>query len=176
MLTSFLVGLFNLYEDLYFTYLEINPLGKSLKQPTPPHSRHGWRHGHPPRLLIQFFPMSWHCCFALWRPKTNHFQFKEKSKRWMTKNKSYVKNILHFICLFSFISKGRTLVSKKNIIECFEEIDCWLINMDAVWWWLGMFHWALINNPCVPYGICSWVMNWVSNFLWCSCLGFCLYE
>uniref|UniRef100_A0A672RV51 ATP-citrate synthase n=1 Tax=Sinocyclocheilus grahami TaxID=75366 RepID=A0A672RV51_SINGR len=26
MLTSFLVGLFNLYEDLYFTYLEINPL------------------------------------------------------------------------------------------------------------------------------------------------------
>uniref|UniRef100_A0A8B9L8M5 ATP citrate synthase n=1 Tax=Astyanax mexicanus TaxID=7994 RepID=A0A8B9L8M5_ASTMX len=26
VLTSFLVGLFNLYEDLYFTYLEINPL------------------------------------------------------------------------------------------------------------------------------------------------------
>uniref|UniRef100_A0A8C1EXJ3 ATP-citrate synthase n=1 Tax=Cyprinus carpio carpio TaxID=630221 RepID=A0A8C1EXJ3_CYPCA len=26
MLTSFLVGLFNMYEDLYFTYLEINPL------------------------------------------------------------------------------------------------------------------------------------------------------
>ncbi|XP_076851479.1 ATP-citrate synthase [Brachyhypopomus gauderio] len=26
MLTSFLMGLFNLYEDLYFTYLEINPL------------------------------------------------------------------------------------------------------------------------------------------------------
>lgn len=44
--------------------------------------------------------------------------------------------------------------------------------MDAVWWWLGMFHRALINNPCVPYGICSWVMNWVSNFLWCSCLWF----
>lgn len=36
MLTSFLVGLFNLYEDLYFTYLEINPLGKSQKQPIPP--------------------------------------------------------------------------------------------------------------------------------------------
>ncbi len=36
MLSSFLVGLFNLYEDLYFTYLEINPLGKSQKQPIPP--------------------------------------------------------------------------------------------------------------------------------------------
>ena len=27
VLASFIVGLFNLYEDLYFTYLEINPLG-----------------------------------------------------------------------------------------------------------------------------------------------------
>jgi len=30
VLASFIVGLFNLYEDLYFTYLEINPLGKRL--------------------------------------------------------------------------------------------------------------------------------------------------
>ncbi|KAK1794461.1 hypothetical protein P4O66_011324, partial [Electrophorus voltai] len=30
VLASFIVGLFNLYEDLYFTYLEINPLGKYL--------------------------------------------------------------------------------------------------------------------------------------------------
>lgn len=30
VLASFIVGLFNLYEDLYFTYLEINPLGKTL--------------------------------------------------------------------------------------------------------------------------------------------------
>lgn len=36
MLSSFLVGLFNLYEDLYFTYLEINPLGKFQDQPIPP--------------------------------------------------------------------------------------------------------------------------------------------
>lgn len=28
VLSSFIVGLFNLYEDLFFTYLEINPLGK----------------------------------------------------------------------------------------------------------------------------------------------------
>lgn len=28
VLASFIVGLFNLYEDLYFTYLEVNPLGK----------------------------------------------------------------------------------------------------------------------------------------------------
>lgn len=27
VLASFILGLFNLYEDLYFTYLEINPLG-----------------------------------------------------------------------------------------------------------------------------------------------------
>lgn len=27
ILASFICGLFNLYEDLYFTYLEINPLG-----------------------------------------------------------------------------------------------------------------------------------------------------
>lgn len=27
VLASFIMGLFNLYEDLYFTYLEINPLG-----------------------------------------------------------------------------------------------------------------------------------------------------
>jgi len=53
MLTSFLVGLFNLYEDLYFTYLEINPLGKPQKQPTPPQLS--------ARFLIQFFPMFWHC-------------------------------------------------------------------------------------------------------------------
>lgn len=106
MLTSFLVGLFNLYEDLFFTYLEINPLGKSQKQPTPPQLS--------ARLLIQFFPMSWHCWFALWRPKTNHFQFFFEAVKFllahyvlMTKNKSYVKNILR---LFSFITKGRTLI------------------------------------------------------------------
>lgn len=28
ILASFIVGLFNLYEDLFFTYLEINPLGR----------------------------------------------------------------------------------------------------------------------------------------------------
>jgi succinyl-CoA synthetase beta subunit len=33
VLASFIVGLFNLYEDLYFTYLEINPLGKSQSLP-----------------------------------------------------------------------------------------------------------------------------------------------
>lgn len=27
ILASFISGLFNFYEDLYFTYLEINPLG-----------------------------------------------------------------------------------------------------------------------------------------------------
>lgn len=27
-LSSFIVGLFSLYEDLFFTYLEINPLGR----------------------------------------------------------------------------------------------------------------------------------------------------
>lgn len=30
VLASFIVGIFNLYEDLYFTYLEINPLGKCV--------------------------------------------------------------------------------------------------------------------------------------------------
>lgn len=30
VLASFIVGIFNLYEDLYFTYLEINPLGKFI--------------------------------------------------------------------------------------------------------------------------------------------------
>lgn len=28
VLANFIVGLFNLYEDLFFTYLEINPLGR----------------------------------------------------------------------------------------------------------------------------------------------------
>lgn len=28
ILANFIVGLFNLYEDLFFTYLEINPLGR----------------------------------------------------------------------------------------------------------------------------------------------------
>lgn len=28
VLSSFIVGLFNFYEDLFFTYLEINPLGR----------------------------------------------------------------------------------------------------------------------------------------------------
>jgi len=55
MLTSFLVGLFNLYEDLYFTYLEINPLGKLQKQPTPPQLS--------ARFLIQVGMFSfWHSC------------------------------------------------------------------------------------------------------------------
>lgn len=30
VLASFISGLFNFYEDLYFTYLEINPLGNWL--------------------------------------------------------------------------------------------------------------------------------------------------
>lgn len=30
VLVSFISGLFNFYEDLYFTYLEINPLGNRL--------------------------------------------------------------------------------------------------------------------------------------------------
>lgn len=30
ILASFISGLFNFYEDLYFTYLEINPLGNWL--------------------------------------------------------------------------------------------------------------------------------------------------
>lgn len=30
VLSSFIVGLFNLYEDLFFTYLEINPLGMRI--------------------------------------------------------------------------------------------------------------------------------------------------
>lgn len=44
VLASFICGLFNFYEDLYFTYLEINPLGISWR-------RHG-REGpcHQPRL------------------------------------------------------------------------------------------------------------------------------
>lgn len=30
VLSSFIVGLFNFYEDLFFTYLEINPLGRLI--------------------------------------------------------------------------------------------------------------------------------------------------
>lgn len=30
VLANFIVGLFNLYEELFFTYLEINPLGRLL--------------------------------------------------------------------------------------------------------------------------------------------------
>lgn len=33
VLASFIVGLFNLYEDLFFTYLEINPLGRFIIVP-----------------------------------------------------------------------------------------------------------------------------------------------
>lgn len=37
LLSSFIVGLFNLYEDLFFTYLEINPLGKFITWISPSH-------------------------------------------------------------------------------------------------------------------------------------------